>query len=74
MRTAEQIACDLAERRRKPFTIPVEANSSILTPGKTYQGDVFYFDILSTCEAAGNKEAFSRVCELLRSAGFHIGS
>jgi len=73
-KTAEEIAERLMAGRQRPFAIPADAKGSILTAGKTYQGDIFYSDIWSACESAGNKAAHGRVCQIMRTKGFLVHS
>lgn len=66
-KSPEQIAGELADSRRKPFT----------AFGHEWQGDIFYSDINRAIKGYSKRAStavFSAVCKLLENQGFYIHS
>lgn len=66
-KSPEQIADELADSRRKPFT----------AFGKQWQGDIFYSDIHRAIKGYSKRAftaVFQAVCRLLEQQGFYIHS
>lgn len=66
-KSPEQIAGELAESRRQPFT----------AFGKQWQGEIFYSDIYRSIKGYSKRAStavFTAVCRLLEQQGYYIHS